>query len=45
MLTSEDFKPSEMIRGHKIVFRPDKELKHELNSNLQLKRISSDAMA
>ena len=45
MLTSEEFKPSEMIRGHKIVFRPDPRLKEEVRKEFSLKRISSDAMA
>ena len=45
MLTSEEFKPSEMIRGHKIVFRPDAHLKEEVRKEFKLQRISSDAMA
>ena len=45
MLTSEEFKPSEMIRGHKIVFRPDPRLKEEVRKEFKLQRISSDAMA
>ena len=45
MLTSEEFKPSEMIRGHKIVFRPDPRLKEEVSKEFKLQRISSDAMA
>ena len=45
VLTSEEFKPSEMIRGHKIVFRPDPRLKEEVRKEFSLKRISSDAMA
>ena len=45
MLTSEEFKPSEMIRGHKIVFRPDPRLKEEVRKEFSLKRISSEAMA
>ena len=45
VLTSEEFKPSEMIRGHKIVFRPDAALKREVAKDFKLKRISSEAMA
>ena len=45
MLTSEDFKPSEMIKGHRIVFRPDPRLKDEVRKEFSLKRISSEAMA
>ena len=45
MLASEEFKPSEMIRGHKIVFRPDPRLKEEVRKEFKLKRISSEAMA
>ena len=45
MLTSENFKPSEMIKGHRIVFRPDARLKDEVRKEFSLKRISSEAMA
>ena len=45
VLTSEEFKPSEMIRGHKILFRPDPRLKEEVKKEFKLKRISSKAMA
>ena len=44
MLASEEFKPSEMIRGHKIVFRPDAALKKEVAKDFKLQRISSEAM-
>ena len=44
MLTSEDFKPSEMIKGHRIVFRPDARLKEEVRKEFKLQRISSEAM-
>ena len=44
MLASEEFKPSEMIKGHKIVFRPDPRLKEEVRKEFKLKRISSEAM-
>ena len=45
VLTEKEFKPSEMIRGHKIVFRPDPELKKDLKKEFKLQRVSSDAMA
>ena len=45
ILTSEEFKPADMIRSHKIVFRPDARLKEEVRKEFKLKRISSDAMA
>ena len=45
VLTNEEFKPSEMIRGHKIVFRPDPQLKSEIRKEIKLKRISSEWMA
>ena len=45
VLNDDEFKPSEMIRGHRIVFRPDKQLKRDLKNNLALRRISSDVMA
>ena len=44
-MESEEFSPSAMIRGHKIVFRPDAALKKEVARDFSLKRISSDAMA
>ena len=44
-MESEEFSPSAMIRGHKIVFRPDAALKKEVAKDFKLKRISSDAMA
>ena len=44
VLTSVEFKPSEMISGHRIVFRPDTALKNELKKEFKLQRISSEAM-
>ena len=44
-MATEDFSPSAMIKGHKIVFRPDATLKREVAKDFKLKRISSDAMA
>ena len=45
VLASEEFKPADMIRGHKIVFRPDPALKRDVKKDFKLKRISSEAMA
>ena len=45
MLSNTDFKPSEMIKGWKIVFRPDPQLKSEVRKEIKLKRISSEWMA
>ena len=45
MMAASDFSPSAMIKGHKIVFRPDAALKKEVARDFSLKRISSDAMA
>ena len=43
-LTAEDFAPASMIKGHKIVFRPDAALKKEVARDFKLQRISSEAM-
>ena len=40
----DDFSPSAFIKGHRIVFRPDAELKKEVAKDFKLKRISSDVM-
>ena len=40
----EDFSPSAMIKGHRIVFRPDTGLKKAVATDFSLKRISSEAM-
>ena len=44
-MSSLDFSPSAMIKGHRIVFRPDATLKKEVAKDFKLKRISSEAMA
>ena len=44
-MTAEDFAPASMIKGNKIVFRPDAALKKEVAMGFSLKRISSEAMA
>ena len=40
----EDFSPSAMIKGHRVIFRPEATLKKEIALGIQLKRISSDVM-
>ena len=45
VLTSEEFKPSEMIKGWKVIFRPDPQLKQEIRKEFKLKRLSSEWMA
>ena len=45
MLTNPDFKPSEMIKGWKVIFQPDPQLKSEVRKEIKLKRISSEWMA
>ena len=45
MLSSEEFKPSEMIRGWKVIFRPEPKLKQEIRKEVKLKRLSSEWMA
>ena len=45
VLASEEFKPADMIRSHKIVFRPDARLKEEVRKEFKLQRISSEALA
>ena len=44
-MESEEFRPSEYIRGHRILFRPEVKLKKDVAAGIQLKRISSEAMA
>ena len=44
MMAASEFSPSAMIKGHKIVFRPDAALKKEVARDFKLQRISSEAM-
>ena len=44
-MADEEFSPSSYIKGHKIVFRPDPQLKSEVRKEIKLKRISSEWMA
>ena len=43
-MAAEEFSPSAKIKGHKIIFRPDPELKKELAKEFRLQRVSSEAM-
>ena len=43
-MADEEFSPSSYIKGHRIVFRPDVQLKKEVAKDFKLKRISSEAM-
>ena len=43
-IADKEFSPSAMIKGHKIVFRPDAALKKEVAKEFKLVRISSEAM-
>ena len=45
VMNQEEFSPSSMIKGHRIVFRPNVALKKEVAKDFKLKRISSEAMA
>ena len=44
-LSDPEFKPSEMIRSHRIVFRPEVKLKNAIAKDIKIKRISSEALA
>jgi len=43
-MAASDFSPASMIKGHRIVFRPDVELKKAVAMDFKLQRISSEAM-
>ena len=43
-MASEEFSPSAMIKSHRIVFRPDKDLKKDIAKDFRLKRVSSEVM-
>ena len=45
VMNQDEFSPSSMIKGHKIVVRPDPGLKKEVAKDFKLKRISSEALA
>lgn len=44
-MAASDFSPASMIKGHKIIFRPEKELKNEVAAGITLKRVASEALA
>ena len=44
ILSAEDFSPSAQIKSHRIVFRPEVNLKKEVAKGFKLQRISSEAM-
>ncbi len=44
-MQDEEFRPSEYIKGHRIVFRPEVKLKKDIQKGFSLKRISSDVLA
>lgn len=44
-MQSDEFSPSAMIKGHRIIFRPEVKLKKDIASGITLKRVSSEAMA
>ena len=43
-MNAEGFTPASMIKGHRITFRPDAQLKRDVAGSLSLKRLSSEAM-
>ena len=43
-LTDEEFSPSSMIKGHRVHFRINPQLKKEVAMGFQLKRVSSEWM-
>lgn len=43
-MQAEDFVPSSMIKGHKVIFRPDVQLKRDVAGGISLKRLSSEAL-
>ena len=44
VMAQKEFSPSSMVKGHKIVFRPEVALKKAVAADFSLKRISSEAM-
>lgn len=41
-MAASDFSPSTMIKGHKIIFRPEKGLKNDIASGIQLHRLTEE---
>ena len=44
-MADEEFRPSDYIKGHRIIFRPEVKLKKAVADGFALKRLSSDALA
>jgi predicted histone-like DNA-binding protein len=44
-MKDKEFSPSAYIKGHRVVFRPEVNLKKDIAKGFALKRVSSDAMA
>ena len=44
-MAASDFSPSAMIKGHRILFRPEVKLKRDVANGIALKRVASEAMA
>ena len=45
VMESDGFSPASMIKGHRILFRPEVKLKSNIREGIALKRVSSEAMA
>ena len=41
-MAASDFSPSTMIKGHKIIFRPEKGLKNDIAGGIQLHRLTEE---
>ena len=41
-MSASDFSPSTMIKGHKIIFRPEKGLKNDIAGGIQLHRLTEE---
>ena len=41
-MSASDFSPSMMIKGHKIIFRPEKGLKNDIAGGIQLHRLTEE---
>ena len=44
-MQDEEFKPSDYIKGWKVIFRPESKLKQDIRKEFKLKRVSSEWMA
>ena len=43
-MAASDFSPAAMVKGHKILFRPEKQLKKEVAAGITLHRMASEAL-